>query len=166
MSSPFIRLFPPAALALSLAAMVLLTGPVVVAYSLSVDQMRVGPADLSPLHALVVRHFRVFALSWWILSAAAVIASVGLIRRRRWAHSTWVLLLSLVLLWSLAVTLSEVFHLIIGEERPEEAIGYFPSDALLSALVTIPTGIGMTIVLVVLLRQLLLHRHELSPQRS
>jgi hypothetical protein len=161
MSAGFPRIFPVAALAFSLAALLVTTAPVVVAFSIPVDQMNSADRDLSPLSALVVDHFRAFALSAWAYCAAAAVAAVGLLRHRNWAYRIWIALLAVGLAWGIGITLSETLHLILGEPSAPDPLGYFPRDSVLSALVVVPTGLAMAALLVFLLRKLVAHREEL-----
>lgn len=165
MPSRFLHVFPRVALPISVAVFLVLTAPLVVSLSISPDHMVAPRPDLSPLSRIIVEHFRLFALAWWLYSLAAIAASAGLIRRRLWGHRAWVVLLSLTLLWSLSVTASEVVNVTLLH-TPLDEFGDRPSESLLGALFAVPTSLCIGALVIFLLRKLLLTRRELGPGRG
>ena len=155
MGSSFIRFFPRAALVFSAMTLLVMTAPVAVAFMLSPEQMKSPELPVSPLAGLVVEHFRAFSLGFWLYFALAVVASIGLLRRRRWAHSLWVLLLVLGVVWSVAFMTSEIVYVLGTDVPADEMGGYFPPQPTLGALVAVPTGVVILVFLGFLLRGLL-----------
>jgi hypothetical protein len=166
MRSTFIRVFAGVALVFTGFALVILTVILLLAFSFSAEELKTGDAELSPLSNFIVEHFRVVALVWWLYFLAAVIASVGLLRQRRWAHSLWVVLLTVAVLWTVAALTAETLHLVTTEDAPQDRLGHFPDNAVLSALVVIPTSLAMATLLVILLWKLLSHRRHLTTRRG
>jgi hypothetical protein len=162
MASTFIRAFSVAALILSLFGLLIVTGVLLVAFSMSSEQMESPGGELSPLLRLLVENFRLFAVAWWLYFFAAVVASVGLLRQQRWAHTVWVVVLTMALCWSAAAIASEIFHLAAADDTSQAELGGFLRSPLLSALVAIPPGLFISVLLVFLLRKLLLERRRVG----
>ena len=165
MSVRFDKVFPKAALAFSIAALLIATAPVLVAFSISGDNVNSAGTDLSILSQLILDHFRIFALCVWLYFAAAALAALGLLRRRRWAFRAWIVLLGMSLAWGVGVALSEIIHLFGAGHSSSPSPGYMPQDSIMTGVVVVPTCFVMALCLVWLLRKLLSHRETLTGVR-
>jgi hypothetical protein len=159
--SRFLRVFPRVALVLSILAVVLTTGPLVLVAVVS----RGGAHSVlvpgqSALSKAIVLHPLSFVLFWWTFAVVAVAGSLGLIRRKMWGLRTWVVLLALVLLWSIVVIASEAMNLAAVGLQPSP--GYLPSFPVAAAVAAIPLGCVVGGVALFLLLRLLSLRHKLG----
>ncbi len=82
---------------------------VVLIFSLiSERQVRI-PQGSAGIPLFILSHFRFFVLLTLVLDLAGFVASIALIRGKRWGQLTWAILLAVGIAWSLACVASAVF---------------------------------------------------------
>ena len=82
---------------------------VVLIFSLiSEKQVRI-PEGSAGIPFFILSHFRFFVLLTLVLDLAGFVASIALIRGKRWGQLTWAILLAVGIAWSLACVVSAVF---------------------------------------------------------
>lgn len=160
----FVNVFPPVVLALSVVGAIILTGPLVVFVLVAQDGVRaLTVPDQSSLSRAIVDHPVGFASFWWLFCVVAIAASVGLLRRKRWAVHGWLALLGILILWSLTVILSELINVATSDLGASP--GLLPSNAVMAAAAAIPVGVVIGAAAAFLFVKLLAHRHEFEGSR-
>lgn len=164
-SMDFLRGFALATLVIAAWVGLILSLVVVVVFLAPVDQSKVLRPGQSELSVFLLDHVRLFTVSCWAYAWVGVVASVGLLKKKPWAHTVWVVLLVLALLWVLAVILSEtwsVFTPTAPSDHPEQT----PRFELLWVVIIVPLCLMMSAVLVFLLRKLFSVRGKLVAGRT
>lgn len=107
--SRFESRFPRLALVLFGLMLPILLGATFVVFS--VDEFKGAFNSISPLPNWVVVHPKAFAIVCVAFASAAVLASLGMIKKRKWGHRGWVALTLLAILWTIFSLLSAVVTL-------------------------------------------------------
>lgn len=149
----FLRVFSRIALPLS-AAMTLVGVINVALIFLAFESASFRPSGRETgVTLLILSHVRLFAALFALYSFASLVASVGLVKRRRWAVNVWTLLLTIGIAWSLGVVVLElVLPMPAVSGGGFENIRRFP---LLARRIEIPIGIASAALLTWLLKKML-----------
>ncbi len=164
-SMDFLRGFALTTLVIAAWVGLILSLVVVVVFLAPVDQGKVVRPGQSELSMFLLDHVRLFTASCWVFAWVGVVASVGLLKRKPWAHIVWVVLLVLALLWVLAVMVSEtwnVFTLATSTNHPEQT----PRFEVLWVAMIVPLCLVMSAALVFLLRKLFSVRGKLVARHT
>lgn len=158
MEGRFIPIFSRLALVVFALALVVVSGPLLFLLQMPLDEIRVTDRGQSQLLNLLLHHPLAFTASLWFYCFAAVIASIGLMRRRKWGHTAWLVLLGFGLAWSCTVVISETLHFIAAHPSPTESFGVLHNDAAISFLAAVPVSVVLIAVQAVVVRKLLRER--------
>ena len=166
MAARFLPLFAGTALVASACATVVLSGPLLMLLALSPRQLDVVERDRSVLAHLVLHHPLAFSAFWWLFSAVALVASIGLLRRRKWALRTWLILLGLGLTWSFCVMVSETAYFLTAKRLEPDSFGILPSESTLPLLVAVPVALILLTLQLLLIKKLLAEGRALAPPQD
>jgi len=123
----------------------------VAAIVLSIDDFKRAAPSSSPLPVWFVEHPKIFATIYLGTASVAVIASLGMLKKRKWAHTIWIGLVALGLIWTVVVIGS------VGLQVFSVCNGLSPSLSVIDVLSWAPgvlLAVGMLALAVVVLRKL------------
>jgi len=101
---------------------------VVLIFSLIGEKQVRIPQGTAGIPLFILSHFRFFVLLTIVLDLAGFIASIALIKGKRWGQLTWAILLGLGIAWSLGCVASAVFF------------PYPPSDGVSTHITNVSAG--------------------------
>jgi uncharacterized membrane protein YozB (DUF420 family) len=116
----FLRRFSKFSLALSSFLVIVLIPVVFLIFSADLSTQVPRTESVDPLSLMILGRAKMFAFLCLAFAVVSVISSVGLLRRKIWAYWSWVLLLSVGILWFIAVIGSRIYWAVetTGDLRP------------------------------------------------
>jgi len=148
--SRFESTFPRVTLVLFGLMLPILLGATVIVFS--VEELKGASNSVSLLPSWLVAHSKAFAIVYVAFAVAAVLASLGMIKKRKWGHRGWVVLTLLEILWTIFFLLSAVVTLFAREGGSS---GRLPSYDILAATGAVLPAVAVLSLTMYVLKRLL-----------
>ncbi|MCP4899652.1 MAG: hypothetical protein GY906_22020 [bacterium] len=145
----FLTTFPIVTLVVFGSMLPILLGAAVVVFQVDIPSGSYATTPLLP--GWIVAHTRVFATMCLSFNVVALAASYGMTRKQKWAHSTWIVLIAVALLWEFVRIFSAIMTFFSGERGSS---GWLSSSDVFVALGAVVPAAGFLILGTYLLRKL------------